>query len=70
MDGVVDPDYGLIAGFNCAIFGEDISLLLQTACSHLFVTTYFLRLSLGIAGIGIFFIMCFSVCTGVRVYLH
>ena len=70
IDGVVDPDYGMINGFNCAIFGEDINLLLSTFCSHLYTTTYFLRLGLGIAGIGIVFAMCCGVCTGVRVHKH
>lgn len=70
MDTVVDPQYGLIAGFNCALFGEDILLIMNTICSNLFTTTYFLRLSLGIAGIAVFFTMIFSVCMGVRVYKH
>ena len=70
ISGVIDPDYGLVAGFNCGIFGDDIALVLSALCSHLFTTTYFLRISLGIAGIGVAFMMCCATCTGVRTYKH
>ena len=67
---MIDPEYGLINGFNCAVFGEDILLIISTGCDHLFVTTYSMRMTLGIAGVGAFFAMCFTVCAGVRIYLH
>ena len=63
---VTDPKYGLIAGFNCKIFGEDLQLLTDTFCVRFFNLFFFLRLVLGAAAFSILFTMCCSVCTGVR----
>lgn len=57
-----------MAGFNCLIFGEDLQLLVDTLCSYIFNTVYFLRVATGMAGITIMFTMCCTVCTGVRHY--
>ena len=65
---VTDPQYGLIAGFNCRIFGEDISLIINTLCARFFNVFYFLRIALGIGSFGILFTMCCAVCAGTRHY--
>ena len=68
VSSITDPQYGLMAGFNCLIFGEDLQLLVDTLCSYIFTTVYFLRVATGMAGIIIMFTMCCTVCTGVRHY--
>lgn len=70
INSVVDPEYGLLAGLNCLIFGEDFNVLVKTICVQFFNTTYLSRLTLGITAFGILFAMCCSVCTGVRHYKH
>jgi hypothetical protein len=70
LHSVFDTPYGMIAGLNCLLLGEDINLISSTACTKLFTTFYFLRLTLGIAAFGILFTMCCSVCSGVRSYKH
>lgn len=67
---VVDPDTGLLAGFNCLLFGEDIVRVINTTCVRFFNTTYLARLTLGISAFGILFAMCCSICTGVRHFKH
>ena len=67
---VVDPQYGMIAGLNCLLLGEDINLISNTACTKLFNTFYFLRLTLGIAAFGILFSLCCTTCSGVRAFKH
>ena len=70
VSSVVDPQYGMIAGLNCLLLGEDINLVANTACTKLFNTFYFLRLTLGIAAFGILFSLCCTTCTGVRAFKH
>lgn len=65
---VVDPQYGIIAGLNCAIIGEDLFLIVNTVCSHGFKLSFFIRLAFGIAGFGVLFTACCASCTGVRHY--
>ena len=67
---ITDPTYGMIAGFNCTIFGENLALVINTLCARIFNALYFLRLALGIAAFGVLFLMCCSVCTGVRHFKH
>ena len=67
---MIDPDYGLLAGFNCVIFGEDFNRAIETICVKFFNTVYLARLTTGISAFGILFAMCCSVCTGVRHYKH
>lgn len=67
---VVDPNYGMVAGLNCLLLGEDINLLANTACNKLFVTLSMLRLTLGLAAFGILFSMCCTTCSGVRAFKH
>lgn len=74
LDGIAstitDPEYGIIAGFNCRLFGEDLTLLVNTLCARFFNVFYFLRLAMGILSFAILFGMCCSVCAGVRHFKH
>ena len=63
---ITDPKFGLIAGFNCRVLGEDVLLLVNTFCDNVLVTTYFLQITFGVVGYLILFISCCSVCLGVR----
>jgi hypothetical protein len=65
---VTDPQYGLMAGLNCRLIGEDIQRASNTFCQSIFNISYFSRLVLGLASFGILFAMCCGVCTGVRFY--
>jgi hypothetical protein len=67
---VTDPQYGLIAGLNCKLIGEDIQRASTTFCQSLFTISYFTRLVMGLAAFGILFSLCCGVCTGVRFYKH
>jgi hypothetical protein len=67
---VSDPQYGLVAGLNCKLIGEDIQMVTSTFCQSVFTISYFTRLVLGLASFGILFSLCCGVCTGVRFYKH
>ena len=67
-NAIVDPTYGLLAGLNCAIFGEDIVMVVSTFCSNGFQLMFFIRAAFGIAAFGILFSMWCASCTGVRHY--
>lgn len=68
VDTVTDPNYGIIAGLNCAILGEDLFLVVNSMCVHGFKLSFFIRLAFGIAGFGVLFTVCCASCTGVRHY--
>ena len=70
IESITDPEYGMIAGLNCLLFGEDFQMIIDTMCVRLFNVFYMLRFTLGIAGFGILFTMCCSVCSGVRHFKH
>lgn len=70
VDSVIDPTYGLIAGLNCLLIGEDINMVVDTICVSNFNTIYINRLAMGIAAFGILFALCCIVCSGVRHYKH
>lgn len=67
---LTDPTYGMLAGLNCKLFGEDFSTLYKVTCGSFYKNVYLLRLTIGIACWGILFAMCCIVCTGVRHYKH
>jgi hypothetical protein len=67
---VVDPQYGLVAGLNCKLIGQDIQMATTTFCQSVFTISYFTRLVLGLASFGILFSLCCGVCTGVRFYKY
>lgn len=69
-DSVTDPKYGLVAGLNCRLIGEDLSTFTDSLCKGSFTVAYFSRLALGCASFGILFSMWCGVCTGVRFYKH
>jgi hypothetical protein len=66
LSGIVDPKYGLIAGLNCLLIGEDINDLLNTLCVSNFNTIYLTRLVMGIPSFGILFALCCIICSGRR----
>ena len=70
IPAITDPDYGMVAGLNCLIFGEDFRRVIDVTCIRLFNVIYLLRFTLGVAGFGILFTMCCSTCSGVRHYKH
>jgi hypothetical protein len=70
VSGVTDPDYGLVAGLNCVLIGEDIQLFVSTLCVSNFNTVYLTRLIMGISSFGILFALCCIVCSGVRHFKH
>ena len=69
-ESVTDPKYGMIAGLNCRLIGEDIQRTFDTLCQSLFTITFYIRLVMGLASFGILFSMCCGVCTGVRFMKH
>jgi hypothetical protein len=70
ISGVTDPTYGLVAGLNCVLIGEDIKLFVSTLCVSNFNTFYLTRLIMGISSFGILFALCCIVCSGVRHFKH
>lgn len=67
---ILDPKYGLIAGLNCKIIGEDLQLMVSSICVSNFNTLYITRLLMGIAAFGILAAMWCIVCSGVRHFKH
>jgi formyltetrahydrofolate synthetase len=65
---VTDSKYGLVAGMNCKVIGEDFTTFTTTFCQSLFTVLYFSRLVVGCASFGILFAICCGACTGVRFY--
>jgi len=70
VSGVIDPQYGLVAGLNCLLIGEDIKTFVSTFCVSNFNTVYLTRLVMGISSFGILFSLCCIVCSGVRHFKH
>lgn len=68
LNPLLDPSYGLIAGINCILIGEDIVLTKNTLCVSLFNSFYFLFVTIGTSSIAFLFSMCCIVCSGVRHY--
>lgn len=63
---ILDPKYGLLAGLNCRVLGEDVKIVIQVACNNLFVNSYLLRIMFIITSFSIVLIMMLAVCAGVR----
>lgn len=70
VDAITNPKFGMIAGLNCQIIGEDLGLVVGSICVSNFNTIYITRLLMGIAAFGILFSMCCIVCSGVRHFKH
>ena len=68
ISSLTDPTYGMLAGLNCKIFGQDFVTFQNVICGSFFTNIYLIRLTFGIASWGILFSMCCIVCTGVRHY--
>lgn len=59
---------GMVVGVNCLIMGEDLNLVIGTACGKLFTLFYYLRIAVGMIAFGMLFSMCCGTCAGVRAY--
>ena len=70
VSSITHPQFGMIAGLNCKLLGEDIVRVIDVTCLELFNNFYFSRLVIGIASFGILFSLCCSVCAGVRYFKH
>ena len=63
---LTDPTYGVLAGLNCQIFGQDFLAFQNAICGSFYNSLYTLRLTFGIAAWGLLFALCCTVCSGVR----
>ncbi len=70
VDSITNAKYGLIAGLNCRLIGEDIMLLVNSICVSNFNTIYITRMAMGIIAFGILISLCCIVCSGVRHFKH
>ena len=70
LASLTDPTYGLLAGLNCKIFGDDFTRIQQILCGSMYSNLYTMRLAMGIIAWGVLFMMCCAVCTGVRHFKH
>jgi hypothetical protein len=66
IKNLTDPTYGMLAGLNCQLFGQDFVTFQNVICGSFYNNVYTIRLTFGIAAWGILFIMCCTVCSGVR----
>ncbi len=66
ISSLTDPTYGMLAGLNCKLFGEDFVTFQNVICGSFYNNMFMIRLTFGIAAWGILFSMCCIVCTGVR----
>ena len=65
---LTDPNYGLLAGLNCLLFGEDFERFQQVLCGKTYVTVYDHRIIIAIISFALLFSLCCLTCTGVRQY--
>jgi len=63
-----DPTYGLVAGLNCRVMGEDIVVAKDTVCVSFFNSVFFLLVTIGTCSFAFLFALCCITCTGVRHY--
>ena len=68
FSSLADPKFGLIAGLNCRVLGEDATLFVKTFCNNALTVSFLLAIIFGVVGYLILFISCCSVCLGVRHY--
>jgi hypothetical protein len=68
ISNLVDPTYGMVAGVNCLLIGEDLITTKNTVCVSLFNSLYYLFITIGTASFALLFSMCCIVCSGVRHY--
>lgn len=70
INTLTDPQYGMLVGLNCRVFGEDFVRFQEVICGKFYSNMYNLRLTVGISAFGILFALCCIVCTGVRHFKH
>ena len=61
ISDLLDPSYGLIAGLNCKLMGQDFQRLEQATCGSIYTKIYITRLVLGIASYGLLLAICLAV---------
>ena len=49
ISSLTDPTYGMLAGLNCKIFGQDFVTFQNVICGSFFTNIYLIRLTFGIA---------------------
>lgn len=65
-DSLTNPTYGLVAGLNCKVLGEDIIIAKNTVCVSLFNSIFFLLVTVGTTSFAFLFGICCITCAGVR----
>jgi hypothetical protein len=66
VQNLTDPTYGMLAGLNCKLFGDDFTTFQNVICGSFYNNLYTIRLTFGIAAWGLLFAMCCITCSGVR----
>lgn len=66
INNLLDPTFGVIAGFNCTVLGEDALRIRGTACGNTIDHMYLTRLATGIVSYLLFAALCCIVCFGNR----
>lgn len=66
VQNLTDPTYGMLAGLNCQLFGQDFTTFQNVICGSFYNNLFTIRLTFGIAAWGLLFAMCCTVCSGVR----
>ena len=67
---ITDPQYGLMVGLNCKVFGEDFVRFQDVLCGKFFSNMYNLLITIGMAAFSMLLMLCCIVCTGVRHFKH
>jgi hypothetical protein len=65
-DSITNNKYGLVAGLNCKVIGEDLGILVNSLCVSNFNTFYISRIAMGLVSFGILFSTCFITCVTMR----
>ena len=65
---ILDPKYGIIAGFNCRVLGEDAQLFVNMICNRIFMHSFILRIIFAAASFSILVLMFCVVTLGARSY--
>lgn len=63
---IADPKFGLIAGLNCRVVGEDASLAVNTICNSFMKYSYLLRVMFITAAFSVLLAVMCAFCVGLR----
>jgi|JI10StandDraft_1071094.scaffolds.fasta_scaffold710894_3 hypothetical protein len=61
-DSGLDPKYGVLAGLNCSVLGEDIVLFKSALCRATFSYSYFHGILLLGMGLCLALLLCCNTC--------